>query len=290
MAGPLAIDLAAYRRRIGHTGPTDPTLATLAQLIACHARSISFENIDVLARRVPALDLGSLQGKLVARRRGGYCYEQNSLFMAVLEALGFEVHALEARVRVSALPGEVTPRTHMALRVTLAGQDHLVDVGFGGQAPLAPLRLNDSEAQHAPGSVYRWVATPRERLLQIQGSQGWSDCYSVIDGELHSPDREVGNWYAGTHPAFPLALNLSLGRATEAGRLVVWNTQLTTRIHATGQVHESAIASRAELGDVLTEGFGLELGPADVDTAWGVARRATEQAAAGATNRSGNAA
>jgi N-hydroxyarylamine O-acetyltransferase len=279
MAGPHAIDLAAYRRRIGHTGPTDPTLATLAQLIACHARSIPFENIDVLARRVPALDLGSLQGKLVAKRRGGYCYEQNSLFMAVLQAMGFEVRALEARVRASAPAGVVTPRTHMALRVRLADQDHLVDVGFGGQAPLAPLRLYDDELQHVPGSVYRWVEAGRERLLQIQGSQGWSDCYSVIDGDLHAPDREVANWYAGTHPAFPLALNLSLGRATGQGRLIVWNTLLTTRLHATGEMRESTLSSRAELADLLADGFDLEVDAADVSVAYEVARRAADQAA-----------
>ncbi len=271
------LDLAAYWRRIAYAGAADPTAETLAELIGCQARHIPFENIDVLAQRVPALDIGSLQAKLVLRRRGGYCYEQNSLFMAALQAMGFEVRALEARVRTGAPAGVVTGRSHMALRVRLAGVDHLADVGFGGLAPLAPLRLFDTTEQATPGSRYRWVEAGGEWLLQIQGSQGFSDCYSVIDRDLQAPDREIGNWYAATHPGFPLAQNLALGRATDDARLILWNLQLTQRTHATGGTRESSLLSRAELADVLADGFGLELEHAEVDAAYAVARQATER-------------
>ena len=92
------IDLDAYFRRVGHDGPTAPTLATLAALQAAHAGAIAFENLDVLLGRPIPLDAGALQDKLVRRRRGGYCFEQNSLFRLVLEALGFKLAALSARV------------------------------------------------------------------------------------------------------------------------------------------------------------------------------------------------
>jgi N-hydroxyarylamine O-acetyltransferase len=277
MSGVATFDLAAYFGRIGYRGAPEPTAATLAQLIECHARHIPFENIDVLARRVPGLDLGSLQRKLVQQARGGYCYEQNSLFMAALTALGFEVRALEARVRIQAASGVITGRTHMALRVALGGSDHLVDVGFGGLAPLAPLRLFGTSSQASPGSLYRWVAVGAEWLLQIQGAQDWSDCYSVIDGELHAPDREIGNWYAATHPTFALAKNLSVACATEAGRLVLQNLRCTLRSHHAGLVQASDIGSVAELHDHLSDRFGLRLDPSDVNAAYAVACQASER-------------
>jgi N-hydroxyarylamine O-acetyltransferase len=277
MPEPAPLDLPAYWRRIGFEGPADPTLTTLAALVACHARSIPFENIDVLARRVPSLDIDDLQAKLVMRRRGGYCYEQNTLFMAVLLAMGFRVRAMEARVRSRVPAGVVTGRSHMALRVTMEGIDHLVDVGFGGQAPLAPLRLHDPEPQAAPGSVYRWVGMDGERLLQLQGAQDWSDCYSVIDQDLQAPDREIGNWYAATYPGFALALNLVLGRATDDARLILWNLQLTVRSHAGGQARESTLGGVAEVADVMADAFGLVLTRSEVDTAYAVAARASER-------------
>jgi N-hydroxyarylamine O-acetyltransferase len=197
--------------------------------------------------------------------------------MAALATLGFEVRALEARVRSQAAPGTITGRSHMALRVALCGRDHLVDVGFGGLAPLAPLRLFETGPQTSPGSLYRWVAAGAEWLLQIRGAQDWSDCYSVIDGDLHAPDREIGNWYAATHPTFPLAKNLSVARATEKGRLVLQNLRCTLRHHDTGLVQASDIGSVAELHDHLSDGFRLRLDHSDVDAAYAVACQASER-------------
>ena len=96
-----AIDLPAYLRRIGHAGPIVPDGATLRALHRAHALAIPFENLDVQARLPVRLDLASLQQKLVNRRRGGYCFEQNTLFQHVLEALGFGVRACEAAMWVA---------------------------------------------------------------------------------------------------------------------------------------------------------------------------------------------
>src|SRR5262249_26564564 len=95
-----SLDLDAYCARVNYAGPPTPPLETLPALHLAHATHIPFENLDILLGRGIRIDLDSLQAKLVHARRGGYCFEQNTLFQAVLEQLGFRVTALAARVRV----------------------------------------------------------------------------------------------------------------------------------------------------------------------------------------------
>lgn len=90
------LDLDAYLERTGYRGPLEPTAATLAGLHRHHVLAIPFENLEIMLGRPVELDLASLQAKLVMRRRGGYCYEHNLLFAAVLERLGY-TFTLEAR-------------------------------------------------------------------------------------------------------------------------------------------------------------------------------------------------
>src|SRR5881398_483010 len=114
-----ALDLDAYLARIGYQGGLSPTAAVLKALHSAHVFSIPFENLDILLGRPILLDLESLQAKLVHGKRGGYCFEQNLLFAAVLEQLGFAVTRLAARVRRGA--ARLLPRTHMTLRVEVEG-------------------------------------------------------------------------------------------------------------------------------------------------------------------------
>ena len=126
------LDLDAYGRRTGYAGPRRPDFETLRGLHAAHATAIPFENLAIQLGELPLrLDLEVLQEKLVVRRRGGYCFEQNHLFQAVLRSLGFAVEAFEARVRMGS--PTLLPRTHMLLSVALEGRAWLVDVGFGGE-------------------------------------------------------------------------------------------------------------------------------------------------------------
>ena len=149
-----ASDPGPWLRRIGHEGPRAPTLATLRGIIAAHAATIPYENIDVLLGRPPRLDLESLQRKMIAGGRGGYCFEQNMLLRAGLLALGFTVTSLVAcviRARASDAP---VYATHMALRVDLPEGPFLADVGFGGLGLTAPLAVHNiqSTAPSSPAS------------------------------------------------------------------------------------------------------------------------------------------
>jgi len=265
-----AIDLDAYLRRIAFDAPLAPTSATLARLIERHAATIAFENIDVLAGRIPRLDLASLQAKLVRGRRGGYCFEQNSLFRAVLREAGFVVAPLEGRVRAGVPADVVTARTHMALRVTIDGDDYLADVGFGALAPTRPLAWRDRGEQHDAVGTYRLRYVDADVMLQCQTHDGWLDCYRLGPTEPEPIDQEMGNWYVATHPNAILGKNLLVGRSARGGRLTLFNRQLSLRRAAPAAVEESTLASRAELADVLADGFDLHIDSADLDAVMAV--------------------
>jgi N-hydroxyarylamine O-acetyltransferase len=114
----VGFDHDAWLTRIGYEGSRAPTLATLRGLVASHSAAISYESIDVLLERPPKLDLDSLQRKMIASRRGGYCFEQNFLFRAGLRSLGFDVTSLQARVVRGLAIDAPRPMFHMVLRIS----------------------------------------------------------------------------------------------------------------------------------------------------------------------------
>ena len=139
---PSHFDLDAYLDRIKYSGPRTATIETLQAIHALHPAAIPFENLNPLLGWPVALDVESLQAKLVSAGRGGWCFEHNTLFRCALEALGFSVTSLAARVLWGATPGSpIGPRSHMALLVDLDGVPYIADVGFGGNVLTTPLRL-----------------------------------------------------------------------------------------------------------------------------------------------------
>jgi N-hydroxyarylamine O-acetyltransferase len=266
-----APDLAAYFRRIEFDGPALPTRETLARLIERHAASIPFENIDVLCGRVPRLDVASLHEKLIERRRGGYCFEQNAFFLAALRRIGFDAAGLEGRVR-SGVPAEVvTARTHMAIRVTIEGERYLADVGFGGLAPSAPLKLGSLEVQSDPVAAYRWLTVDDDLLLQCRTREGWTDCYRLAPSLPQPIDYEMANWFVATSPTAFLRHNLLVARSTPRGRLTLFNDTLTLRTPALAPEQARTLRSRSELADVVANEFGLRLDDRDLDAVAAVA-------------------
>ena len=157
------LDLEAYLQRIGYDGGLDPTVETLTALHRAHVLSIPFENLDILLGRPIRLDLASLQAKLVRGRRGGYCFEQNALFAAVLEHLGFDVTGLAARVTMG--EERTTPRTHMILAVDIAGTRWLADVGFGGDTLLDPISFESDEPVQQGAWAFRLADDGDVRVL-----------------------------------------------------------------------------------------------------------------------------
>jgi len=201
VSAPGAIDLDAYFARIGFAGEARPTLETLQRLHALHPAAIPFENLAAFIGEEIPLDDASLQRKLVAQGRGGWCFEQNLLFASVLRAIGFRLTTLAARVRWNAPPGELRPRSHMLLQVHMPDGDYVADVGFGGQVQTAPLRLTPGMEQETAHDLYRLAETRRgEYLLESRIGAEWLALYAFDLAEQHLPDYEVSNWYLAHHP------------------------------------------------------------------------------------------
>jgi N-hydroxyarylamine O-acetyltransferase len=193
------LDLDAYFARIGWTGARAPTLDVLAGLCLRHTASIPFENLDILLGRSIPLELASLVDKLVTRRRGGYCFEQNGLFQAVLADLGFRVTPLAGRVRLGVAPEVQTPRTHMLLRVDPDEGPHLVDVGFGF-TPTGPLRLEPGLEQRLHLGTYRLARDGERWTLELRQPEGFTPAYVFTEEPALAVDYEMGNYFTSTNP------------------------------------------------------------------------------------------
>jgi N-hydroxyarylamine O-acetyltransferase len=142
------MDLPAYFDRIGYSGPASADRATLDALMRAHSAAVPFENLDVQLGRPISLEPDAIFAKLVTRRRGGWCYEQNGLFGRVLDALGFKVRRIGCGV-MRDQRGDEAIGNHLSLIVTLDGREWLADVGFGG-SQAEPIPLAPGEHAHPP--------------------------------------------------------------------------------------------------------------------------------------------
>jgi N-hydroxyarylamine O-acetyltransferase len=249
-------DIDAYCARIGYDGRVAPTRVVLEALHLAHATSIPFENLDVVAGRRIRLDLASLQAKLVRGRRGGYCFEQNTLFAAALEAAGLRVTRLAARVRVGATA--MRPRTHMLLSVDAEGTTMIADVGFGADGLLLPVPLAGSAPTRQFAWSYRVVAeTDGVHVMQTLGDDGWRDLYAFTLEPQHAVDFELANWYTSTHPDSRFVQIVTAQRLSTTKRLALRDLEI---VEDDGQsIRTRTLASAGEQRREIVGTFGVAL-------------------------------
>lgn len=195
------IDLHTYLERIGVRTPVAPDLQTLRAIIAAHVATIPFENLDPFLGVSPALDIASVQSKLVRYHRGGYCFEQNRLLSDVLRAIGFHVTDLAARVLWGQPEDAITARTHMLLRVEADGKSWLADVGFGGNTPTGPLELVPDIEQATPHEPFRLISRDdSDWRLQLFAVDAWQTLYRFDLQPQFPADYRIGNYWTSTNP------------------------------------------------------------------------------------------
>lgn len=260
------LDLDAYFARIGYAGPRTPEFSTVQAIHALHPAAIPFEGLDPLLGRRVALDLASLQAKLVHGRRGGYCFEQNALFAAVLAALGLAATELGARVRWMAPPDHHGPRTHMLLHVDFPEGPYLLDVGFGGYLLSAPVRLEHALEQSTPSGTVRVMADGPSWTMQAKLQTGWQDLYRFTLEPQLPADHMVGNWFTSAHPESIFTNNLLVQRLAPEGRINLLNNRLTLRGYD-GVAEERTLTGPGELREVLETVFAITP-PADPADIW----------------------
>lgn len=265
------VDLDAYCARIGHSGPLRPDLATLRALHTRHPDAIPFENLDVLTGRGVDVAPAAVDAKLIGRRRGGYCFEQNGLFRRVLQEIGFQVTGLSARVRWNAPAGSPPPaRTHMVLRVSVEGEDWLADVGFGTCALTVPLRMASGEPQSTGHDLYRLMPHGTDLLLQVRREGAWLPVYEIGPEPQHDADYEAANWYTSTHPSSHFRHGIRVARTAADCRYTLLDGRFGVR-RPDGGTERRALDADGIAG-VLEAVFGLT-----VEADW---RPAIERAAA----------
>jgi len=249
-------NIDAYFERIGFSGSIAPTLQTLEALQLLHPAAIPFENLDTLMGVPVRLELKNLEQKLLFERRGGYCFEQNLLFKAVLEDLGFAVKGLAARVNWNHPLEEERPLSHMVLSVDVNGTDYLADVGFGAVTLTAPLRLRADSEQQTPHETFRLIDTAPGWRLEVQIGEQWRPVYSFDESPQGFDDYVALNDVIQSDTNF--RDNVIAARSEQGRRLGLRNTQL--RIHPVGgETEVRTLAGIAEVKEALTTLFGIAL-------------------------------
>jgi N-hydroxyarylamine O-acetyltransferase len=247
------LDLDAYLARTGVGGRPG-----LAELHRAHVMSIPFENLDP-RRGIPvSLELENLERKLVHQGRGGYCFEQNLLLKAALEALGAQVELLLARVRVGRPAGTPRPRTHLILRVQADGAQWHADAGFGHGTLLEPIPFGTREVHEQSGWRFRVIDDGPEQVLQTAQNGDWIDLYGFVPEPVPFIDLETSNWFTCTHPRSPFVNGLIVSMVREDATRVSlsdWQSlSLTEETPAGRSVHA---VEPDEVDELIATHFGL---------------------------------
>ncbi|MFK0018267.1 arylamine N-acetyltransferase [Streptomyces sp. NPDC090798] len=259
----------AYLRRIGAHHPAWPTSGVLRDLHLRHLKAVPFENLSIHLGEEIVLEEKRLLDKVVGGRRGGFCYELNGAFGALLGALGFDVTLLAGRVYGE--EGRLgIPYDHLALRVrTVDGGDWLTDVGFGAHSHY-PLAFGARTEQVDPGGTFRVLEAGPDAagVRGVGGRREAEDLDVVRDGgpqyRLEVRPRVLGDfaagaWWHSTSPKSNFTRSLVCSRVTEdGGRITLSGRNLTvTAPDRTKEVSE--LATDEEVLALYRERFGIEL-------------------------------
>lgn len=248
------LDIDRYLSRIGYSGSRAPTPATLNALHRRHLLAVPFENLDIPLGRPIVLDEALLHEKIVGRGRGGFCYELNGIFAALLRALGFDVTLFSARVVTQ--DGEFgIPFDHLTLCVALE-ERWLADVGFGDSF-VEPLRLDDAGLQYRDGVAYRVAPGGDERILWQAEKGEMRRQYTFTQNPRRLQDFADACRYHQTSPDSPFTRRRVCTRATPDGRITLSDGRLI--VTRNGTRTERPLSAGEETA-ILREHFAITLG------------------------------
>lgn len=251
------MNLAAYFERIAYTGATEPTLENLRQIQTAHLLSIPFENLSIHMPRPIILDVDLLFAKIVGERRGGYCFEQNGLFGAVLREMGYEVQRIECVIYNHELQRFSVTMCHMGLLVHLDGKRYLVDVA---SSFLEPLDVDSRDIYWQKSGQFQ-IRNEGERYFlyrQLHGAEQPELAYLFFLRPHDLEDYEPANEYMqqSQHSSFTqkrLCTQMKAeGRYTLSDRSFIYTTWA-------GERHESPVNSEDEFHALLLEHFGIRV-------------------------------
>ncbi|MBY4597130.1 arylamine N-acetyltransferase [bacterium BD-1] len=257
----------AYLARVGLPALPPPTADGLSELVLAQVRSIAFENLDVLAGVPVRLDRAIVYEKILGAGRGGYCFELNALMSGALEAAGFDVRPVMARVTYGrTVPG---PATHQALVVKCDGQEWLVDVGFGGPGPERPLPIVASKVHTVEGTQFRLVPSFGGDLhLQRKVGNEWNGLFLLSLAQTRSTDIQAANHFISSWKRSPLRHRLMCTLPVPGGLLTVQGTDLVRLDRQLSEVERRPLNDALGFYDTLRGPLRIKADPALVQRAW----------------------
>ena len=232
-----------------------PDLALLDELVRRHVARFAFSSVGARLGDELPLALDALYDRIVVRARGGYCFEQNALFHAVLEELGFEVRVCLARVIYN--QDIHPPLTHRITLVRLGATDYVADVGFGPLGPPAPLPIAARPSLTRDGTFRVHERRPGEFHVQAFKDGGDYSLYRFSEGVYGPADCEMGHFYSHRHPQAAFVNNLVASRILEGEVRSLRNRDYCV-LRASG-ASKTTIASAVELHRLLVDEFGLQV-------------------------------
>lgn len=249
-------DIDAYLARIGITGKRSPNAAFLDELIYAHQCAVPFENLDVYEKHlVPSLGIEDLYDKVVVRKRGGYCFELNALFGALLRGLGFSVQPCMARVTFRPNPYPLI--SHRANLVTVGSTRYLADVGFGGPMPtFAPLVEHGASRTEFGHAFTIYQVDPYWWEVGYVGSK--ADEQRVLrfcSMPVEEHDFVPLSFFQAQNPGSAFRLHRMVNVKTPAGAFDLRDATFTEFCNGVKTTFE--VESDAELERVLAERFGI---------------------------------
>jgi len=249
------VDVAAYLERIGYSGSHTPNADTLRAIHRAHLFSVPFENLDIGWGREIRMDQETFVCKIVEQQRGGFCYELNGAFAVLLEALGFQVTLLSARVPLA--DGSDSPEfDHLALRVDL-NEPWLADVGFG-DCFVDPLRLRVGLEQQQQGKWFRIVeASESQKVERRESDAAWRTEYLFTLTPRRLEDFAEMCRYHQTSPESPFTRKRVCSRATPEGRVTLSEMKLITTNG--DRREERLLKSEAEWQAALADHLGVQM-------------------------------
>jgi N-hydroxyarylamine O-acetyltransferase len=249
------VNLQDYLDRIRYQGETTPTLDTLRALHRAHMYAVPFENLDIHWHRPILLDEQHLYQKIVTNNRGGFCYEQNTVFAWALREIGFELSMLEARVhRGDGVFG--VGFDHMALMVNME-ERWLADVGFG-ESFIEPLQMDSDLEQVQSVGSFRVMHDGVVGQMRRRGNDGhWQDEYQFYLEPRNLPDFQSGADYHQTSPESHFTQGVVCSLTTPTGRITLTQNRLITRVN--GVREEQELSDEAAFQDALQRYFGVSV-------------------------------
>ncbi|KAG8544082.1 hypothetical protein GDO81_023110 [Engystomops pustulosus] len=258
------MDLNHYLRRVGITEFTaasiQPSLSTLRTLHHHHVHSVPFENLSVHSGEKILLDICWIFDKIVLRKRGGFCFENNSLFFWVLQQVGFQARMLSGRVRDPVTGVYGPPFDHMLLVVELEGRRWLCDVGFG-EMITEPIPLEAGWEEEQDSGVYRLRVDGEEWFIERKDEEAWRSLYKFTLEERSSEEyREMCEFHQTDPSSFFLIRSLCTLQLPRA-RLTYMGHRLTSTeyMKGGGSVKTTRELSDEEIPGLLRDKFGIVL-------------------------------